>query len=74
METFGSDDNLDSGTSRTLCSLIQKLKPALKEEISEEIIRNYSKLDVVIIDPSLILNGIAIKRDSLIVAAAQKRV
>lgn len=59
--------------------LIQKLKPALKEEIAEEIIRNYSKLDVVIIDPSLILNGIGIKRkykisfwDALIVAAAQR--
>ena len=59
--------------------LIQKLKPALKEEIAEEIIRNYSKLDVVIIDPSLILNGIGIKRkykisfwDALIVAAARR--
>jgi len=59
--------------------LTQKLKPALKEEIAEEIIQNYSKLDIVIIDPSLILNGIGIKRkykisfwDALIVAAAQR--
>ncbi|MDL1971616.1 MAG: PIN domain-containing protein [Candidatus Desulfofervidaceae bacterium] len=59
--------------------LIQKLKPALKEEIAEEIIRNYSKLDVVIVDASLILNGIGIKRkykisfwDALIVAAARR--
>ncbi len=59
--------------------LTQKLKPALKEEIAEEVIQNYSELDVVIGDPSLILNGIGIKRrykisfwDALIVAAAQK--
>jgi len=59
--------------------LTQKLKPALKEEIAEEIIQNYSKLDIVIIDPSLILNGIGIKRkykisfwDALIVAAARR--
>jgi len=59
--------------------LTQKLKPALKEEIAEEIIQNYSKLDVVIVDPSLILNGISIKRkykisfwDALIVAASRR--
>jgi len=59
--------------------LTQKLKPPLKEEIAEEIIQNYSKLDVVIVDPSLILNGISIKRkykisfwDALIVAASRR--
>ncbi len=59
--------------------LTEKLKPALKEEIAEEIIQNYSKLDVVIVDPSLILNGISIKRkykisfwDALIVAASRR--
>jgi len=57
--------------------LTQKLKPNLTEEIAEEVIQNYSKLDVVILEPSLILEGIAIKRrykisfwDALIVAAA----
>ena len=58
--------------------LTQKLKPPLKAEIAEEVIQNYSKLDVVIIDPSLILDGIKIKRrykisfwDALIIAAAK---
>ena len=36
--------------------LTQKLKPPLKDEIAEEVIQNYSKLDVVIIEPSLILD------------------
>ena len=35
--------------------LTQKLKPPLKAEIAEEVIQNYSKLDVVIIKSSLIL-------------------
>ena len=57
--------------------LTQKLKPSLKEDVAEEVIRNYSRLDVVILEPSLILEGVSIKRrykisfwDSLIVAAA----
>jgi predicted nucleic acid-binding protein len=57
--------------------LTQRLRPALKEEVAEEVIRNYSKLDVVVIEPALILKGIGIKRrykisfwDALIVAAA----
>jgi len=59
--------------------LTKKLKPPLKEEIAEEVIRNYSKLEVVVLDPSLILEGIGIKRrykisfwDALIVTAARK--
>ncbi len=58
--------------------LTQKLKPPVKEEIAEEVIQSYSKLDVVVIEPSLILDGISIKRrykisfwDALIVAAAK---
>ena len=58
--------------------LTQKLNPPLKAEIAEEVIQNYSKLDVVIIEPSLILDGIRIKRrykisfwDALIIAAAK---
>ena len=58
--------------------LTQKLRPALKEGIAEEVIQNYSKLDVVVLEPSLILEGIGIKRrykisfwDALIVAAAK---
>ena len=42
--------------------LTQKLKPSLKEEIAEEVIRNYSKLDIITVEPSLIFEGIAIKR------------
>ncbi len=58
--------------------LSQKLKPPVKEEIAEEVIQCYSKLDVVVIEPPLILEGISIKRrykisfwDALIVAAAK---
>ncbi len=58
--------------------LTQKLKPPVKEEIAEEVIQNYSKLDVVVIEPPLILEGISIKRrykisfwDALIVTAAK---
>ncbi len=59
--------------------LTKKLRPPLKDELAEEVIRNYSKLEVVILDPSLILEGISIKRrhkisfwDALIVTAARR--
>ena len=57
--------------------LTQKLKPSLKEDEAEEVIQNYSRLDIVILEPSLIFEGVRIKRrykisfwDALIVAAA----
>jgi predicted nucleic acid-binding protein len=42
--------------------LTQKLKPSLKEDEVEEVIQNYSRLDIVILEPSLILEGVRIKR------------
>ena len=42
--------------------LTQKLKPSLKEDEAEEVIQNYSRLDIVILEPSLIFEGVRIKR------------
>ena len=59
--------------------LTMKLRPQLEEEEAERLIRQYSGLDVVIVDPDLIVEGIRIRRghrlsfwDALIVAAASE--
>lgn len=59
--------------------LTMKLRPQLEEEEAERLIRQYSGLDVIIVDPDLIVEGIRIRRghrlsfwDALIVAAASE--